>query len=87
MFHGPNQCPGLKGRPVCSQVSARIPLSGVVFFPLVPTSSARLYVGVGSASSLVNAEVIRPEHGARSDRCGCVFRGVPGDAPGNRKYV
>ncbi|BCF86289.1 hypothetical protein RQCS_58340 (plasmid) [Rhodococcus qingshengii] len=58
----------MTGRTVCSRDAAGVHFSGVVFFPFVPTRFARLYVGAGNASSLVNADVIRPDHGACSDR-------------------
>jgi hypothetical protein len=52
----------------------RIPRSGVVYFPLVPTGFAGVQVGAGMTWSLANADATRPDHGARRDNHRRVFR-------------
>lgn len=73
MFSRPESVSGNDGSARVQSGCCRIPRSGVVFFPLVPTRFARLYVGAGNASSLVNADATRLDHGARRDRRRRVF--------------
>lgn len=72
-FHGPNQYPDVTDRPVYSRDAAGFHFPESCSFRSFQQDST-VQVGAGNTSSLANAEVIRLDHGARSDSRRRVFR-------------